>query len=247
MGFQLHSTGSALLLGWTIVSGSVDTVDFSFFPAREGNQSLDLDGLSAGTIEQSIVTTPGSPYKVKFYYANNPILNGGATVPASANVTIQGANAALISQTITHSSSSLGSMNFTLFEALFTADSTTTILRFSSFSPANSTGGIVLDSVSVIPEATLSSPELTEVFIQASSDGQPPKFSGTVVNGPPMGTARLQASLDLGTTDPWGNVLSLTLDAQGSAIFTNIPDSRSQAIGARSDFFRVVTEPPSTP
>lgn len=90
-------------------------------------------------------------------------------------------------------------------------------------------------------------PELRQVSILASAANQPPKFSGTVVNGPPMGTARLQASLDLGTTDPWADLSSVPLDAEGSASFTNIPDSRPQALGALSDYFRVVTESPSIP
>jgi hypothetical protein len=45
-------------------------------------------------------------------------------------------------------------------------------------------------------------PELSDVSIQPSAASHPPTFSGTVTNGPPLGTAQLQASLDLGTTDP---------------------------------------------
>jgi len=90
-------------------------------------------------------------------------------------------------------------------------------------------------------------PELRNISIEASAASQPAKFSGTVVSGPPGGTARLQASLDLGTTDPWADVAGVTLDAEGSATFTNIPDSRPHALGTQSDYFRVVTEPPSPP
>lgn len=90
-------------------------------------------------------------------------------------------------------------------------------------------------------------PEIMNVSIQPSTLNLPPKFSGTVANGPPMGTARLQASLDLGATDPWADLVSVTLDSEGSATFTNIPDSRPLALGAHSDYFRVVTEPPSIP
>ena len=96
-----------------------------------------------------------------------------------------------------------------------------------------------------IPEAQV--PKLVEVSIQASLANQPPKFSGTVTDGPPMGTARLQASLDLGASDPWAEVATTTLDAVGSATFTDAPDPRPQALGAHSDFFRVVTEFPSNP
>jgi hypothetical protein len=90
-------------------------------------------------------------------------------------------------------------------------------------------------------------PELKVVFIQPPSDNQPPRFTGTLVNGPPMGGARLQASLDLGTSDPWADVASITLDAEGSFTFSSIPDSRPQALGARSIFFRAVTGPPPNP
>jgi hypothetical protein len=87
-------------------------------------------------------------------------------------------------------------------------------------------------------------PKLSEVSIQAALENQPPMFTGTIANGPPLGSARLQASLDLGSTDPWADLVCVPLDAEGSATFTNIPDSRPQALGAQSNYFRVVTEPP---
>lgn len=92
-----------------------------------------------------------------------------------------------------------------------------------------------------------STPKLVDVSIQASVADQPPRFSGTVTNGPPMGTARLEASLDLGASDPWAEVISVDLDSVGSATFTNVPDARPQALGVRSNFFRVVTESRANP
>src|SRR5262249_20311045 len=56
--------GNSSLTGWTIVSGSVDIVPSTgSWPAYEGSQSLDLDGHSAGTIEQSFTTTVGITYQ----------------------------------------------------------------------------------------------------------------------------------------------------------------------------------------
>ena len=137
--------GDPSLVGWTIVSGSIDVVSNSgSWPAFAGAQSLDLDGRSAGTIEQAFATMPGTAYILSFEYANNP---GGLP---SANVSVLGA-AALLSQNISHSTSTAADMDWTQFVESFTADSATTTLRFASLDGPSSFWGIALDAVSVSP------------------------------------------------------------------------------------------------
>lgn len=148
---QLVTAGDPAITGWTVVSGSVDVVNKSFFDPFAGNQSLDLDGVGAGAIEQSFATAAGNSYVLSFEYANNPF---GVTSPATALVSLFGTGATpLLSQSISHSGSSAAAMNYTLFTAAFTADSATTRLRFASIDAAASVNGIVLDAVSVNPAA----------------------------------------------------------------------------------------------
>jgi choice-of-anchor C domain-containing protein len=141
----LVSAGNTAITGWTVVAGSVDVVNKSFLAPFAGNQLLDLDGVSPGTIEQSFATTAGTSYVLSFEYANNPI---GSTNPTTATLGLFGTGT-LLSQGLTHTGSSAGSMNYTLFTATFTADSASTRLRFTSTDPGNSVNGIVLDAVSV--------------------------------------------------------------------------------------------------
>lgn len=143
--------GSPLLTGWTIVAGSVDVVGPTFQPAFAGNQSLDLDGDSPGTIEQAFATVVGSSYELVFAYANNA--HGGSD-PASANVSLSGLGSSdLLSRDFAHGGSTTADMNYILFSFRFTANSATTRLRFTSLDPPSSNGGIVLDAVSVTPSA----------------------------------------------------------------------------------------------
>ena len=159
--------GSSQLTGWTVVSGSVDTVGASWFPPYEWYQSLDLDGSSPGIIEQSFSTAPGATYQLTFYYSNNPygpplFEEQGmplATIPATGTVSVLGAgNTTLLSAGLVHSTSTLNSyMDYTLFTDTFTANSSLTTLRFASTDPGTSNGGIVLDAVMVtggVPEPT---------------------------------------------------------------------------------------------
>lgn len=88
---------------------------------------------------------------------------------------------------------------------------------------------------------------LAQVSITPASGSQPAIFSATMNDAWPNGTARLQASLDLGLTDPWTDISTKTINATGSVDFTNIVDSRPQALGATMDFFRVVAEPAGLP
>lgn len=143
----LFAAGDPSITGWTIVSGSVDVHNSSLFAPFVGRQALDLDGVGAGTIEQTFATAAGSSYVLSFEYANNPF---GVTSPATALVSLFGAGATpLLSQAISHSGSSAAAMNYTLFTAAFTADSAMTRLRFASTDSPASVNGIVLDAVSV--------------------------------------------------------------------------------------------------
>ena len=146
--FSTFAVGSTAITGWTVISGVNDpglgSVDLTngVFPAHSGLQAIDLDGTgvpAAGGLSQNVSgLTVGSLYTLDFFYANNP-----AGTSSSALVTIGS-----LSQTITHSGSTLAAMNYT--EATFVFTATNSLLSFTSLDPAGDFTGIALDDVSIV-------------------------------------------------------------------------------------------------
>jgi hypothetical protein len=93
----------------------------------------------------------------------------------------------------------------------------------------------------VIP--TVVAPTIASFTCTAPSSGQPPQFTGTLTGGHPSGTARLEASRDLGVGDPWTELANTPLDAAGSATFTNVPDTRPESANTPRLFYRIVSVP----
>jgi len=77
--------------------------------------------------------------------------------------------------------------------------------------------------------------------------GQTKKVSMSLQDGHPYGTARLQASADLGRSDPWTDIAVAGTDYNGAATFVDVVDVRPQAAGAPRMFFRVVSEDAEPP
>lgn len=148
--FVTINAGQTTIAPWVVNLGSVDVVDSNFngAPAFQGQQYLDLDGISPGRVTQPFATTPGLSYTINFAYANN-YLNQPS---ASATVKLFDLGGVRLSQTITHSSSVSGNLNWTVFGGQFTAVQSTTSLEFSSLSAPGSGGGIFLDAVQIVPE-----------------------------------------------------------------------------------------------
>jgi hypothetical protein len=122
----VNMTGSAIV-GWTIPNGwSVDLIR-DYWPAFQGNQSIDLDGDSGigTTVFQTFETDPGRKYSLSFEYANNI-----DTDTAVGRVEVLGA-AALLDTTIAHSGSTPDGMHHVAFTASFTSDSPLTTLQFT--------------------------------------------------------------------------------------------------------------------
>ena len=64
------SAGDRALGAWQITTGSVNVQ--RYWPATQRRQTLDLNGVAPGTIEQSFATAPGQLYQLVFDWANNP-------------------------------------------------------------------------------------------------------------------------------------------------------------------------------
>jgi choice-of-anchor C domain-containing protein len=57
---------------WQVTTGSVDQIGHYWVGARNGGQSVDLNGFSLGAIAQDVATKPGSAYRIALWYAGNP-------------------------------------------------------------------------------------------------------------------------------------------------------------------------------
>jgi choice-of-anchor C domain-containing protein len=67
-----HYSAGQSFPGWTVDYGDVDLVQSSFWPGVLDEQSIDLNGGSAGGISQILNTTAGENYVLKFGMAGNP-------------------------------------------------------------------------------------------------------------------------------------------------------------------------------
>jgi hypothetical protein len=139
---------------WHITQGNVDLVtQTGGWPANPQSTPyyLDLNGNTAGTIEQKFSTIAGQKYTLSFYYSNNP---GGSPNLDEALVKLTGGIS--FSDTVAHYGATSEDLKWVYYSETFTADITgDTYLSFAQ-DPVNQccNGGILLDSVSVsaIPE-----------------------------------------------------------------------------------------------
>jgi len=147
-----NPSNSHLLPGWTVVSGDIDLVKNTFYPAAEGLYSVDLVGLNLGVLEQAFTTVVGVQYDLKFQYSNNGRTPTG--IDYRAQVSVQG-NSSLLNQVVTHRDATVANMDYRQFSGSFIADSTETTLRFSALNGASQNGGVNIDDVVVnesVPE-----------------------------------------------------------------------------------------------
>jgi choice-of-anchor C domain-containing protein len=157
-GIYTEYTASANIGAWQVTAGSVDVVTASYWQPASGNDSTDMAGLSNGTIEQTIATTPGASYYLSFNMAGNP--DGPPTLKTLRVYFGSAYND--FSFDITGKSRS--NMGWVLQSCDFTATGTSTILEFQDTSapagtqqfPNTTPWGAVIDNVSLVavPEPT---------------------------------------------------------------------------------------------
>lgn len=152
------------LPGWTAASGNVDHIN-NYWTAYEGGQSLDLNGNTAATIYQDVLTTPGGSYNLFFALAGNPV--GG---DAEKSVRVWWGEPGALSAVGVFSFSTTGrtvsNMGWELQEVLgLVATSGTMRLQFESLE----TGffGPALDAISLSATASVV-PEPSTVILLAS-------------------------------------------------------------------------------
>lgn len=152
-GYVTYGLGASDITGWTISRNNVDIVNhYSGWEAADGQQSLDLNGDTAGEIFQDVNgLTAGSTYTLSFAYANNPLGAGGET----GVLQIADGATTFVNQVISHTSSAgAGAMDWLTASYNFVAPvSGHARIIFTSFSnPNDPSGGIMIDDVALVPE-----------------------------------------------------------------------------------------------
>ena len=122
----INATDSSSITGWTVSSGSVDYIG-TYWNAADGHRSLDMNGLSAGTISQMVTgLTNGQQYRVTFDLAGNT--DAG---PSTKTLDVM-ANAGPSSYSFSTVGHSRTNMGWVTESFVFTADGTSDLLSFSS-------------------------------------------------------------------------------------------------------------------
>ena len=146
---QLNA-GSTVLTGWTITTGSIDWIG-SLWTSQSGARSLDLSGVGAGAISQTLATRIGKKYDVSFYLAGNPL-----AAPAVKTLTVSATGGAPVTYTFDTTGRSVTSMGWTAKTYTFHATSTSAVLTFTSVT--NTNAGPALDNVVVTEKAAAGTP-----------------------------------------------------------------------------------------
>src|SRR5947209_17274027 len=69
---NLTAPDSTTIQGWSVISGTIDYIG-SRWTAGDGTRCLDLSGVSAGAIRQTVTGfVPGQAYELSFLMAGNP-------------------------------------------------------------------------------------------------------------------------------------------------------------------------------
>lgn len=146
----LSAGDSTTITGWTVNSGTIDYIG-SYWQASDGVRSLDLNGLQAGLVSQSIPTVAGTKYFVNFDLSGNPDSSGdpSLTSPSAKVVAVSATGGATVPFTFDTAVQANDKTNMKWAPQLyvFTASGAATTLGFAStiagaFGPA-------LDNVSV--------------------------------------------------------------------------------------------------
>jgi len=148
-GFEQLNAGDTSITGWTVDAGSVDWIG-TYWPAPDGNMSIDMSGADAGTISQTFDTTIGNTYTVSFLLSGNP-----AGPPTVKTLNVSATGGPVSSFTFDTTGSTLTTMTWTPQTYTFFATTNSTTLSFASttlgaFGPA-------IDNVTVAETAATKS------------------------------------------------------------------------------------------
>jgi Protein of unknown function (DUF642)/PEP-CTERM motif len=156
-GYTNFTAGSPDVVGWSIVGIDAAVVSGSFvdsgitFQAQEGNQWIDLTGVSSNSslngVQQTLVTTPGAQYLLTFNVGS--ATNGSIVFPSTIELSIDGQPRV----SYTNPATPTTSLDWMQFNVGFVATGTSTSLSFYNGGASNNFTS-ALDNVSVmaVPE-----------------------------------------------------------------------------------------------
>jgi choice-of-anchor C domain-containing protein len=132
--------------GWTVGIGSIDLVG-TYWQAADGQQSVDLNGITTGSIFQDLVTTPGSLYTLSFAMAGN--MDGG---PVIKSMDVFWGALSLGTFLFDTTGRSAGAMGWQIF-ILPDLEATNAATRLTFRSNDGGAFGPAVDDVRVVPQA----------------------------------------------------------------------------------------------
>ncbi|QAT85179.1 MAG: DUF642 domain-containing protein [Myxococcaceae bacterium] len=132
--YVVLNAGSTALPGWTITAG-IKVMKNTYKTPQNGVQTIDLNGLGAGSLYQDVPTVVGAGYTVTFYVSNSPTCT---TVSRSATI-----NYGPSSASFSNSSASWGLRTY-----VFNATSTTSRIKLTSTSGGVGCG-LAIDNLQV--------------------------------------------------------------------------------------------------
>ncbi len=142
-GHQQYSAGYTGIDGWTVTAGTIDWIGGTW-DASDGNNSLDMNGTSVGTIlSDAFFTTIGTEYALTFAMAGN---FAGGTAIKHLDLTINGISNLFSFDTGGRSQHDMGWSNVSIS---FFAIAETTQLQFSGSAGDGLNAGAALDNVVV--------------------------------------------------------------------------------------------------
>ncbi len=135
---------------WTVNSGSIDYIG-TYWTAADGAKSLDMNGLAAGSITQTLATVVGAKYDVTFSLSGNPASSSEPTL-TSPNIKVLSVSATgtapqLYSYDTGLKGNSLSDMKWESNSYSFVATGPSTTLTFASQIPG--AFGPALDKVMI--------------------------------------------------------------------------------------------------
>jgi choice-of-anchor C domain-containing protein len=152
--FNTFAAGNPCINGWSISGGNIDYIN-GFWTAADGTHSLDMNGDTGpgSAVQQMFDTISGAQYLVSFSLAGNP---GGVTIK-TLHVDAAGQSA---NYNFDITGRSLTNMGWTTEAFNFTANSSSTLLTFTS-TTVDPAQGPALDNVSVTALGTVPEPAST--------------------------------------------------------------------------------------
>ncbi|NRD59367.1 MULTISPECIES: DUF642 domain-containing protein [Corallococcus] len=134
--YVVLNAGSTALPGWTI-TGGIKVMKNTYKAAQSGIQSIDLNGLGAGSLYQDVPTVVGGGYTVSFYVSNSPTCT---TVSRSATLNYGPSTASF----------SNSSGTWSTFPRTYVFNATSTVSRIELISTSGGVGcGLAIDNLTV--------------------------------------------------------------------------------------------------